>query len=312
MVGFSGTTAPPRAAGAVRAGDVGSVILFARQHRLALADARADRRAAAGRPRRRQPQAADRHRPGGRRGQAHARAWRRRCRRPQMAATGSVGHRHRPGPGDRRRRCAAGGSTWTWRRSSTCPPPATPSSGARGGRSRSTPCTVARYASAFALRPAVARRGGHRQALPGPRARRPPTPTSPTWSCTPRAAQRAAALTPYETMIPDGVDAVMASVAGFPAYDHSGTVAALSRPIVTGLLRGTAAASRGVVDHRRARHLHRPRRAHRRRAGGRRRLGHPAVHRLGARRAARAAGGATRGPDHAAQTPTPPIGASSR
>ena len=30
----------------------------------------------------------------------------------------------------------------------------------------------------------------------------------------------------------------MASVAGFPAYDRSGAVAALSRPIITGLLRG--------------------------------------------------------------------------
>ncbi len=53
----------------------------------------------------------------------------------------------------------------------------------------------------------------------------------------PTAAQRAAALTPYQTMIPAGVDSVMAAVAGFDAYDRSGTVAALSRPIVTGLLR---------------------------------------------------------------------------
>lgn len=54
----------------------------------------------------------------------------------------------------------------------------------------------------------------------------------------PTAAQRAAALKPYETMIPAGVDSVMAAVAGYSAYDGSGTVAALSRPIVTGLLRG--------------------------------------------------------------------------
>jgi beta-N-acetylhexosaminidase len=62
----------------------------------------------------------------------------------------------------------------------------------------------------------------------------------------PTAAQRAAALTPYGTMIPAGVDSVMAAVAGFSAYDHSGTVAALSRPIVTGLLRGRLGFS-GVV-----------------------------------------------------------------
>src|SRR5665811_853898 len=38
----------------------------------------------------------------------------------------------------------------------------------------------------------------------------------------------------------------MASVAGFDAYDPSGTVAALSRPVVTGLLRGRLKFS-GVV-----------------------------------------------------------------
>jgi beta-N-acetylhexosaminidase len=54
----------------------------------------------------------------------------------------------------------------------------------------------------------------------------------------PSAAQRADALKPYEAMIPRGLDAVMVSVAGFPAYDPSGAVAALSRPIIGGLLRG--------------------------------------------------------------------------
>jgi beta-N-acetylhexosaminidase len=54
----------------------------------------------------------------------------------------------------------------------------------------------------------------------------------------PTAAQRAASLTPYKSAIAAGIDAVMVSVAGFPAYDHSGTVAALSEPIVQGLLRG--------------------------------------------------------------------------
>lgn len=54
----------------------------------------------------------------------------------------------------------------------------------------------------------------------------------------PTAAQRAAALKPYEAMIPRGLDAVMLTVAGFPAYDPSGASAALSRPIIAGLLRG--------------------------------------------------------------------------
>lgn len=54
----------------------------------------------------------------------------------------------------------------------------------------------------------------------------------------PTAAQLAAALAPYETMIPRGLDSVMAATAGFPAYDPSGTPAALSSRIVGGLLRG--------------------------------------------------------------------------
>jgi beta-N-acetylhexosaminidase len=53
----------------------------------------------------------------------------------------------------------------------------------------------------------------------------------------PTAAQRAAALMPYRSLIAHGVDAIMLSVAGFPVYDRSGTVAALSKPIVQGLLR---------------------------------------------------------------------------
>lgn len=53
----------------------------------------------------------------------------------------------------------------------------------------------------------------------------------------PTAAQRTAALTPYKAVIASGIDAVMVSVAGFPAYDRSGTVAALSKPIVQGVLR---------------------------------------------------------------------------
>lgn len=54
----------------------------------------------------------------------------------------------------------------------------------------------------------------------------------------PTVRQRADALKPYQSMIPRGLDAVMVSVAGFPAYDPSGAVAALSRPMIAGLLRG--------------------------------------------------------------------------
>lgn len=54
----------------------------------------------------------------------------------------------------------------------------------------------------------------------------------------PSAAQRAGALRPYESLIPRGLDAVMVATAGFPAYDPSGSSAALSGPIIGGLLRG--------------------------------------------------------------------------
>ncbi len=54
----------------------------------------------------------------------------------------------------------------------------------------------------------------------------------------PSAAHLAGALKPYEALIPRGLDAIMVSTAGFPAYDASGAPAALSRPIVQSLLRG--------------------------------------------------------------------------
>ena len=54
----------------------------------------------------------------------------------------------------------------------------------------------------------------------------------------PSAAQRATALAPYRSLIARGIDAIMVSDAGFPAYDASGTIAALSKPIIQGLLRG--------------------------------------------------------------------------
>jgi beta-N-acetylhexosaminidase len=52
------------------------------------------------------------------------------------------------------------------------------------------------------------------------------------------SAQRTASLRPYEQLIPSGVDSIVVSTAGFPAYDPSGAPAALSRPVIAGLLRG--------------------------------------------------------------------------
>jgi beta-N-acetylhexosaminidase len=53
----------------------------------------------------------------------------------------------------------------------------------------------------------------------------------------PSKAQREAALRPYRELIPRGLDAIMLSTAGFPAYDPSGTPAALSARIIQRLLR---------------------------------------------------------------------------
>jgi beta-N-acetylhexosaminidase len=54
----------------------------------------------------------------------------------------------------------------------------------------------------------------------------------------PTKAQREAALKPYRVLIPRGLDAVMLSTAGFPAYDASGAPTALSRTTIQSLLRG--------------------------------------------------------------------------
>ena len=53
----------------------------------------------------------------------------------------------------------------------------------------------------------------------------------------PTRTQFAAGLKPYQRMIPRGLDAVMLSVAGYRALDRTGASAALSKPIISGLLR---------------------------------------------------------------------------
>ena len=54
----------------------------------------------------------------------------------------------------------------------------------------------------------------------------------------PTKSQRVGALVPYQAMIKRGLDAVMVTTARFPAYDPTGTPAALSAPVIQGLLRG--------------------------------------------------------------------------
>jgi beta-N-acetylhexosaminidase len=53
----------------------------------------------------------------------------------------------------------------------------------------------------------------------------------------PTKAQRDAALLPYRAAIPRGLDSVMLSTAAFPAYDRSGVVTALSRQLIQVWLR---------------------------------------------------------------------------
>jgi beta-N-acetylhexosaminidase len=97
--------------------------------------------------------------------------------------------------------------------------------------------TVARYATAFSTAMQSAGVASTAKHFPG-LGSAPVTTDTQLQQLHPTAAQRAAALTPYRAAIASGIDAIMVSVAGFPAYDGSGTVAALSKPIVQGLLRG--------------------------------------------------------------------------
>lgn len=97
--------------------------------------------------------------------------------------------------------------------------------------------TVARFASAFAF--GLQARGVAAAVKTFPGLGSAATDTDYTrQELRPSVAQRGAALKPYERMIPRGLDAVMLSTAGFPAYDHSGLPAALSRRIGGSLLRG--------------------------------------------------------------------------
>jgi beta-N-acetylhexosaminidase len=243
MVGFSGTTAPRWLLRAVRGGEVGSVILFAanlqsRSQSLALTGSLQRAARAGGNPR--LLIATDQE--GG------------EIKRiadlpptlspPQIAGTGLVATATSQGR-------ATGAGLRRWGINMDLAPVAdVPTSDDafiwRQGRAFSfAAATVARYGSAFA--------GGLQSRGVAATAKHFPGLGSATTDTDfahlelhPTMAQRAAALEPYRMMIPAGVDAVMAAVAGYDAYDASGTVAALSRPIVTGLLRGRLGFS-GVV-----------------------------------------------------------------
>ena len=132
--------------------------------------------------------------------------------------------------------------------------------------------------------PAARRRGGDREALPGPRHGARVDRHEPTsCSTTSRAGARARASLPFARAIDAGVKLVMVSNAGYPAYDPTGVPAVISRPIVTGLLRERLG-FRGVVisDAMEAPGPERP--AARRRVRDRRRRRRPALRRRGIER----------------------------
>jgi beta-N-acetylhexosaminidase len=97
--------------------------------------------------------------------------------------------------------------------------------------------TVASYATQFALGLQSARVAATAKHFPGVGSAAVDTDYKVD-ELLPSPTQRADALHPYEALIPRGLDAVMLSTAGFPAYDSSGTPTALSRPLIKGLLRG--------------------------------------------------------------------------
>jgi len=97
--------------------------------------------------------------------------------------------------------------------------------------------TVAKYATPFALGLQNAHAAATAKHFPGVGSAAVDTDTKLD-ELRPSKAQRQAALKPYRALIPRGVDTVMLSTAGFPGYDVSGAPAALSRPIIQRLLRG--------------------------------------------------------------------------
>jgi beta-N-acetylhexosaminidase len=96
---------------------------------------------------------------------------------------------------------------------------------------------VGRYGTAFALGQQSQHVAAAAGLFPGLGSATVDTDTQPDERLYPTAAQRAAALKPYEMLIPRGLDAIMVGNAVFPAYDPKGRIADLSGPVIRGLLR---------------------------------------------------------------------------
>jgi beta-N-acetylhexosaminidase len=234
MVGFSGTTAPASVLSRIRAGQIGAVILFGsnivsdRQVRSLTSSLQSAARAG-GNP----PLLIATDQEGG------------QVKRfpngpptlspPQMAATGSPHTAYLQGK-----------ATGAYLKSrginmDLAPVSDVPTfSGAfiwQQGRAFSmSAATVAQYATAFALGLQSAGVAATAKHFPGLGSAAVSTDVQMD-ELHPSAAQRTAALKPYESMIPRALDSVMVTTAGFPAYDPSGTPAALSSRIIGGVLR---------------------------------------------------------------------------
>jgi beta-N-acetylhexosaminidase len=235
MVGLQGTEANSGLLARVRAGEVGSVILFA-QNIVGYSQARAltgslqQAARAGGNP----PLLIATDQEGG------------QVRRfaggppflspPQMAASGSVSGTFREGQttgGYLRAR----GVNWDLAPVVDVPTSSNAFIWQQGRAFSFSPTTVARYADAFARGIQSARIAATGKHFPGVGSAGVDTDNKLD-ELRPTNAQLAGALKPYETMIPNGLDTVMVSTGAFPAYDPTGTVSALSSPIIQGLLRG--------------------------------------------------------------------------
>ena len=234
MVGFDGTTPGSGLLARVRAGEVGSVILFTQNivsssqvRALTSALQRAAR--AGGNP----PLLIATDQEGG------------QVRRfsggppflapPQMVSEGTINGAYREGQ-------MTGSYLRTrgvnWDLAPVADVPTSPNAFIwRQGRAFSfDPRTVARYADAFARGIQSTRIVATGKHFPGAGSATVDTDNRLD-ELHPTRAQLAGALRPYQTMIPAGLDTVMVSTAAFPAYDPSGTVSALSSRIIGGLLR---------------------------------------------------------------------------
>jgi beta-N-acetylhexosaminidase len=234
MVGFSGTTASAALLRSVRVGHVGSVILFAanigtRSQLRALTGALQKAARTGGNP----PLLIAVDQEGG------------EVKRlpngppdlspPQIARTGSTGVASREGDATGRYLKGLG---INWDLAPVVDVPTFPGAfiWTQGRAFSFNAAAVSRYATGFALGLQGAGVAATAKHFPG-LGSAPISTDNKLQVLHPTRRQRDQALKPYKTLISRGLDAVLVSIAGFPAYDPSGAPAALSAPIIQGLLR---------------------------------------------------------------------------